>query len=79
MGSRFIVCSPSFLCFYLFFPLMGACCAQTKGFTLGLTRTSSRQPNVKPFVCAQHAPISGLWMNVFVKALPPLLCSLGRA
>ncbi|WP_294418739.1 hypothetical protein, partial [Prevotella sp.] len=25
----------------------------------GLTRTSSRQPNVKPFICAQHAPIIG--------------------
>ena len=31
---------------------MGACCAQIKGFTLGL------------------APINGLWIKFFVKALP---------
>ena len=30
-----------------------------KCFTLGLTRTSSRRPNVKPFICAQHAPTIG--------------------
>ena len=47
------------LCFSSFFPIIGACCAQIKDFTLGLTRTSSRQPNVKPFICAQHAPKIG--------------------
>ncbi len=28
MGYCFIVSFPVFLCFYMFFPLMGACCAQ---------------------------------------------------
>ena len=44
--------SPDNLVFLYVFPLMGACCAQIKGFTLGF------------------APISGMWSQVFVKALP---------
>ena len=58
------------LCFSLFFPIMGACCAQIKGFTLGCRELVLVRPNVKSFICAQHAPISGLWIKVFVKALP---------
>ncbi len=50
MGSRFIVSSPVFLCFYLFFPLMGACCAQIKGFTSGCRELVLVRPNVKSFV-----------------------------
>ena len=38
------------LCFSLFFPLMGACCAQIKGFTLGRRELVLVRPNVKPFV-----------------------------
>ena len=36
--------------FSLFFPLMGACCAQIKGFTLGCRELVLVRPNVKPFV-----------------------------
>ena len=50
MGYRFIVSSPVFLCFYMFFPLMGACCAQTKGFTSGCRELVLVRPDVKPFV-----------------------------
>ncbi len=50
MGSRFIVSFPIFLCFCLFFPLMGACCAQTKGFTSGCRELVLVRPDVKPFV-----------------------------
>ena len=50
MGYCFIVSSPAFLCFYLFFPLMGACCAQTKGFTSGCRELVLVGPDVKPFV-----------------------------
>ena len=38
------------LCFSLFFPLMGACCAQIKGFTLGCRELVLVRPNVKPFI-----------------------------
>ena len=38
---------------------MGACCAQIKGFTLGCRELVLVRPNVKPFICAQHAPIIG--------------------
>ena len=38
------------LCFSLFFPIMGACCAQIKGFTLGRRELVLVRPNVKPFV-----------------------------
>ena len=38
------------LCFSLFFPIMGACCAQIKGFTLGCRELVLVRPNVKPFI-----------------------------
>ena len=38
------------LCFSLFFPLMGACFAQIKGFTLGCQELVLVRPNVKPFI-----------------------------
>ena len=41
---------PPFLCFSLFFPLMGACSAQIKGFTLGRRELVLVRPNVKPFI-----------------------------
>ena len=62
---------------------MGACCAQIKGFTLGCRELVLVRPNVKPFYLNPigFAPISGLWIKVFVKALPtiadsPLNCNL---
>ena len=57
--------------FCLFFPFMGACYAQTKGFTLGRRELVLVRPNVKPFCLnsIEFAPISGLWSKVFVKAL----------
>jgi len=36
--------------FSLFFPIMGACCAQIKGFTLGCREQVLVRPNVKPFI-----------------------------
>ena len=36
--------------FSLFFPFMGACCAQIKGFTLGCRELVLVRPNVKPFI-----------------------------
>ena len=50
MGYCFIVSFHVFLCFYMFFPLMGACCAQIKGFTLGCRELVLVRPNVKPFI-----------------------------
>ena len=38
------------LCFSLFFPIMGACYAQIKGFTLGCRELVLVRPNVKPFI-----------------------------
>ena len=38
------------LCFSLFFPVMGACCAQIKGFTLVRRELVLVRPNVKPFI-----------------------------
>ena len=35
--------------FLLVFPIMGACCAQIKGFTLGCRELVLVRPNVKPF------------------------------
>ena len=46
--SRFA--EPCSLCFSLFFPFMGACCAQIKGFTLGCRELVLVRPNVKPFI-----------------------------
>ena len=43
MGSRFIVSFPVFLCFYLFFPLMGACYGTNKRLYVRLSRTCSRK------------------------------------
>ena len=50
MGYCFIVSFPVFLCFYMFFPLMGACCAQIKGITLGCREPLLVRPNVMPFI-----------------------------
>ena len=36
--------------FSLFFPIMGACCAQIKDFTLGCRELVLVRPNVKPFI-----------------------------
>ena len=38
------------LCFLYVFPIMGACCAQIKGFTLGCRELVLVRPNVKPFI-----------------------------
>ncbi len=38
------------LCFEWFFPILGACCAQIKGFTLGCRELVLVRPNVKPFI-----------------------------
>ena len=38
------------LVFLYVFPIMGACCAQIKGFTLGRRELVLVRPNVKPFV-----------------------------
>ena len=42
--------SPDNLVFLYVFPLMGACCAQIKGFTLGCRELVLVRPNVKPFI-----------------------------
>ena len=47
---------------------MGACCAQLKGFTLGCRELVLVRPNVKPFSCAQHAPIIGYVDKGFCKS-----------
>ncbi|OZT03781.1 hypothetical protein CHL74_08445 [Prevotella sp. 885] len=36
--------------FFWFFPLVGACCAQIKGFALGCREPVLVRPNVKPFI-----------------------------
>ena len=38
------------LVFLYVFPIMGACCAQIKGFTLGWRELVLVRPNVKPFI-----------------------------
>ena len=38
------------LVFLYVFPIMGACCAQIKGFTLGCRELVLVRPNVKPFI-----------------------------
>ena len=42
--------SPDNLVFLYVFPIMGACCAQIKGFTLGCRELVLVRPNVKPFI-----------------------------
>ena len=42
--------TPSYLVFLYVFPIMGACCAQIKGFTLGCRELVLVRPNVKPFI-----------------------------
>ena len=55
--SKFLYALNYVLCFLLFslvflsvFPIMGACCAQIKGFTLGCRELVLVRPNVKPFI-----------------------------
>ena len=42
--------SPDNLVFLYVFPIMGACCAQIKGFTLGCRELVFVRPNVKHFI-----------------------------
>ena len=49
-NSKFGWQLPAAIVFFFVFPLMGACCAQIKGFTLGCRELVLVRPNVKPFV-----------------------------
>ena len=50
LGIRTDYMLPATLCFDRFSPLMGACCAQIKGFTSGCRELVLVRPDVKPFI-----------------------------